>query len=100
MAYLTHNRSPQLSQEPQTVDSPAAPVERQVSQDNTLQIALEHARRLSEMYGTDNIQVALAWETVEELLSAKAHQRETVETSFERYCRLNPDAPECRVYDL
>lgn len=100
MAYLTHNRNPQLSQEPQTIDSPVVPIERKVPQDNTLEIALEHARRLSAIYGTSNIQVAIAWETVEELLSAKARQRETAETPFECYCQLNPDAPECRVYDL
>lgn len=33
-----------------------------------LKAALEHASRLSEMYGTRNIDTVIAWETVKELL--------------------------------
>jgi hypothetical protein len=51
------------------------------------------------MYGTANIEVAIAWETVEELQVAKARQRQAAPTTFARYCAENPDAPECRIYE-
>lgn len=35
-----------------------------------LKAALEHASRLTEMYGTNNIDTAIAWETVKELLES------------------------------
>jgi hypothetical protein len=69
------------------------------SLDTAIKAALEHARRLTEMYGTDNIEVALAWETVEELEMAKASPKNRQLSAFERYCAAYPDAPECRVYE-
>jgi hypothetical protein len=69
------------------------------SLDNMLQAALEHARRLTEMYGTDKIEVAIAWEAVEELQVAKARQKAATQSAFARYCAENPDAPECRIYE-
>lgn len=69
------------------------------SLDKQLQAALEHARRLTEMYGTHPIEVALAWETVEELQTAIAKRRATTKSAFERYCDAHPDAPECRIYE-
>ena len=66
-----------------------------------LQAALEHARRLTEMQGTKSIEVALAWETVEELQTAKAgHPKENPTIAFVRYCAENPSASEARVYDV
>ena len=66
-----------------------------------LQAALEHARRLTEMYGSQNIEVALAWETVEELQTAKAgHQKTNPTINFVRYCAENPGASEARIYDV
>jgi hypothetical protein len=63
-----------------------------------LQVALEHARRLTALYGTTNQDVAIAWETVEEL--SIVHRRQAVQPSaFERYCDAHPDAPECRIYE-
>ncbi len=63
-----------------------------------LQAALEHARRLTALYGTNNKDVAIAWETVEEL--STAHRRQAVQRSaFDRYCDAHPDAPECRIYE-
>lgn len=65
-----------------------------------LQVALEHARRLTELYGTTGRpEVAVAWDTVEELLTAKARRREQSPTTFQTYCSRYPDAPECRIYD-
>ncbi|MFG6098467.1 hypothetical protein D0962_08055 [Leptolyngbyaceae cyanobacterium CCMR0082] len=66
-----------------------------------LQAALEHARRLTEMQGPESIEVALAWETVEELQTAKAgHQKVNPTIAFVRYCAENPGAAEARVYDV
>ena len=65
-----------------------------------LEAAFEHARRLTEMYGTEKIETVLAWETVEELQSAQARQKVTTKSAFELYCEANPDAPECRIYDV
>lgn len=67
--------------------------------ETALQAALEHARRLTAMYGTDVVEVALAWETVEELETAKAKQCATLTSTFEQYCAAYPDAAECRIYE-
>ncbi|TVQ09292.1 MAG: hypothetical protein EA368_09820 [Leptolyngbya sp. DLM2.Bin27] len=65
--------------------------------ESRLQVALEHARRLSALYGTGT-EVAIAWETVEEL--STAHRRRVPQsTAFDRYCKAHPDAPECRIYE-
>ncbi|EDX85616.1 CP12 domain protein [Synechococcus sp. PCC 7335] len=71
--------------------------------ENRLQAALEHARRLTHMYGYQSADVAIAWETVEEL---RTFYRERLlplvpscQASFERYCLENPHAFECRSYD-
>ncbi|WP_204137260.1 Calvin cycle protein CP12 [Halomicronema sp. CCY15110] len=64
-----------------------------------LQAALEHARRLTEMRGTADIEVAIAWETVEELQVAWYRHQQNSPTYFEQYCVAHPDAPECRIYE-
>ena len=71
--------------------------------ETSFQAALEHARRLTQMYGTGTPEVAVAWDTVEELISAiaaKYQQQETPTSAFAKYCALNPEAPECRLYDV
>ncbi|MBE9191056.1 Calvin cycle protein CP12 [Gloeocapsopsis crepidinum LEGE 06123] len=72
------------------------------SLETSLQAALEHARRLTQMYGIGVTEVAVAWDVVEELATARFRQRENKSSSsaFERYCALHPDAPECRIYDV
>lgn len=72
----------------------------QPSLDTRISTAREHARRLTALYGTNSPDVAVAWEEVEELLTAKARQNEKKVTSFQEYCALYPDAPECRMYDV
>jgi hypothetical protein len=67
---------------------------------NRLRAALEHARRVTMMYEEGQIEIALAWETVEELTKAQRHQRALQPTNFELYCLMHPEAPECRIYDL
>ncbi len=71
--------------------------------ENRLQAALEHARRLTQMYGYQSADVAIAWETVEELRTAYSRSAlplvPSCESTFERYCSENPYALECRDYD-
>ncbi|MGB3519206.1 MAG: Calvin cycle protein CP12 [Elainellaceae cyanobacterium] len=64
-----------------------------------LQAALEHARRLTDMYGSSHKDVAIAWETVEELTTAHYRQTDNRPTAFSLYCAANPHAPECRIYE-
>jgi hypothetical protein len=74
------------------------------SLDANLGAALEHARRLTALYGIEATEVAVAWDVFEELLTAKSRQVESTAFSpasgFAGYCSLHPEAPECRVYDL
>ena len=65
-----------------------------------LKAALEHARRLTDMHGPRSIDAAIAWETVEELQTAKARQQMKKPTPFARYCLENPHALEARIYDV
>ena len=68
--------------------------------ENRLKAALEHARRLTEMNGDQCVDVAIAWETVEELRTAYAYKPvPTCQSAFDRYCADTPHALECRVYD-
>lgn len=83
---------------PQSLAAPAK-IAAQPSLDSQLKAALEHARRLTAMYGTANIEVAIAWETVEELQVAKARQKTATRSAFSQYCANNPEAPECRIYE-
>ncbi len=83
------------------VDScPTQAVNHDVSLQNRLRAALEHARRVTSMYEEDHIEIALAWEMVAELEKAQRHQTQPRLSNFELYCLMNPDAPECRIYDL
>ncbi|NET47973.1 MAG: hypothetical protein F6K09_04435 [Merismopedia sp. SIO2A8] len=42
-----------------------------------------------------------AWDTVEELQAEIAHRRQNkTMTAFEKYCDENPEAEECRIYDV
>jgi hypothetical protein len=93
MTYTTDFTKTAAPVENQVTSTPAAP-----SLDKQLQAALEHARRLTEMYGTNPIEVALAWETVDELQKALAQKKEAKKTPFEQYWEEYPDAPECRIY--
>ncbi|MEO1209542.1 MAG: Calvin cycle protein CP12 [Cyanobacteria bacterium J06638_20] len=82
-----------------TTTQTEARVVSQPSLEARLQVALEHARRLTAMYGTGNIEVAIAWETVEELQKATVQQKASQLSPFAQYCAANPDAPECRIYE-
>lgn len=62
-----------------TTATPEAPVvsrdARPVTLEARLQVALEHARRLTAMYEPGAVEVAIAWDTVEELWTAQRRQR-------------------------
>ncbi|MEA5451797.1 Calvin cycle protein CP12 [Leptolyngbya sp. CCNP1308] len=80
-----------------TLSSPSTTFQRTLA--SRLQVALEHARRLTALYGTTNQDVAIAWETVEELTTAHHRQVAHQPTAFSQYCMANPNAPECRIYE-
>lgn len=72
----------------------------QSSLETRLQAAFEHARRLTTMYGSGSVEVAIAWEAVEELREAQRGQQTTAPSTFALYCAANPNAPECRFYEV
>lgn len=74
--------------------------ESKTSLETSFQAALEHARRLTQMYGIGATEVAVAWDTVEELTTANFRQQKSFSSAFELYCALYPDAPESRIYDV
>jgi dihydrofolate reductase len=74
--------------------------ESQTTLETSFQAALQHARRLTQMYVIGGTEVAIAWDAVEEMLTARCRQLEDSPFSFEQYCALHPDAPECRLYDV
>ena len=93
MTYTTTPISvPQIATTP-AKDIPAPSLE------NRLQAALEHARRLTAMRGTADTEVAIAWETVEELQVALYRSQQATPSAFARYCEEHPDAPEARIYE-
>jgi hypothetical protein len=61
----------------------------------------KQAREVCDLEGATSGECAAAWDAVEELQAAAAHQRQEhpQKSSFEQYCDNNPDAPECRVYE-
>lgn len=75
----------------------------QETYENRLQAALEHARRLTQMYGAQGADVSIAWEAVEELRTAGrarfSSPMSSCQSSFEQYCAENPYALEARSYD-
>lgn len=89
---------------PATVSSNFSSLQKPSSEstfETRLKAALEHARRLTEMHGPRSIDAAIAWETVEELQTAKAQQQQTTpKAAFARYCAENPHAREARIYDV
>ncbi|MBE9176388.1 Calvin cycle protein CP12 [Synechocystis salina LEGE 06155] len=69
--------------------------------ENRLKAALEHARRITEIYGLGSLDAVLAWETVEELQQVdKPQLKSTPYNSFTHYCTENPSALEARIYDV
>ena len=85
---------------PTTAVSAVAIAESQSALETTFSAALEHARRLTAMYGTSHAAVTFAWEAVEELNTALAQQQVPAQSAFACYCDAHPDAPEARIYEV
>ncbi|WP_414621274.1 Calvin cycle protein CP12 [Calothrix sp. CCY 0018] len=73
---------------------------------NTLETAIleavAEARSTCEVNGSDSNDCAVAWDIVEELQAEKSHQKQAakIKNSLDDYCASNPNALECRVYDI
>jgi uncharacterized protein YgiB involved in biofilm formation len=66
-----------------------------------LQEAVEQARDVCSSQGDQSPECATAWDTVEEMQAEISHRRQkSPKSNFEQYCDDNPDASECRVYDV
>lgn len=64
--------------------------------------AVAEARSTCEVNGSDSSDCAVAWDIVEELQAEKSHQKQAakIKNSLDNYCDRNPNALECRVYDI
>jgi hypothetical protein len=72
-----------------------------VALEQRMQDALNQARTTCADQGSDSKACAVAWDIVEELQAAYAHQKVQEQPSqFVDYCDDNPNAEECRVYDV
>jgi CBS domain-containing protein len=71
--------------------------------EDKIQKAIADARAVCTVQGAYSKACAAAWDEVEELQAEAAHQKAegmvSAKTSFEEYCRDNPDAPECRTHN-
>jgi len=68
--------------------------------DQDLQEALDQARSACSA-DVNSSECAAAWDAVEEIQAEISHKRQVApKNSLENYCDNNPDADECRVYDL
>jgi hypothetical protein len=65
-----------------------------------LQEGIEQARTACELNGPVSAQCAAAWDVVEEIQSALSHSKSVEKSAFEVYCDQNPEADECRIYDV
>ena len=69
--------------------------------EDRIDAAREEARAICAAKGATSPECAAAWDEVEELQAAAAHQRQEKKStnSLEDYCANNPDALECRIYE-
>ena len=87
---------------PLTLEKTATPtLEQPVAMKQRMQNALSQAREACAEQGSTSQACAVAWDIVEELQAEYAHQKAQEQpTGFEDYCDSNPNAEECRVYDV
>ena len=73
-----------------------------VSLNQAIQEAVIQARLACQNEGDQSGACAVAWDIVEELQAERSHrkQNEPAKHSLEQYCDENPDAVECRIYDV
>ncbi|NET60154.1 MAG: hypothetical protein F6K47_29620 [Symploca sp. SIO2E6] len=69
--------------------------------DTKIEQEREQARAVCDLEGANSADCAAAWDVVEELQAEASHQQQSApkKTSLEVHCDINPDAPECRVYE-
>ena len=69
--------------------------------EDEIEAARDDARTICAEKGATSKECAAAWDIVEELQAAAAHQRaeKKAANSLKSYCEENPDAPECRIDD-
>jgi hypothetical protein len=65
-----------------------------------LQVLLQQARAACKLNGDVSNECAAAWDAVEEIQAELAHRKVAQKNSLESYCDRNPDADECRIYDV
>lgn len=87
---------------PLTLETTApSTLQQSVALEQRMQDALSQARETCADQGSDSKACAVAWDIVEELQAENAHQKMQVKPStFADYCNGNPNAEECRVYDV
>ena len=69
--------------------------------EDRIDVAREEARAICKDKGDTSPECAAAWDAVEELQMVAADQRKKRQEkmSLEQYCKDNPDADECRIYE-
>lgn len=87
---------------PLTLETTApSTLEQSVAIEQRMHEALSQARATCANQGSDSKACAVAWDIVEELQAEYSHQKVQEQPSqFESYCDGNPNAEECRVYDV
>lgn len=74
----------------------------QLTIEQRLNELVAHAHDACSTNGGISEDCAAAWDAVEEVQAEISHRRSTMKakTSLSVYCDDNPDAPECRIYDV
>lgn len=68
--------------------------------EDRLEDLVEQAHDACKTNGEASTECATAWDAVEEVQAEMSHRRDRAKSDFQSYCDTNPDAAECRVYDV
>ncbi|ABW27495.1 MULTISPECIES: Calvin cycle protein CP12 [Acaryochloris] len=86
---------------PLTLETAAPTLEQSVAMETRMEDALSQARETCASEGATSKACAVAWDIVEELQAEYSHKKVQEQPSqFEDFCDDNPNAEECRVYDV
>ncbi|WP_299485741.1 Calvin cycle protein CP12 [Acaryochloris sp. IP29b_bin.137] len=86
---------------PLTLETATSTLEPPVAMEKRMQDALSQARATCANEGATSKACAVAWDIVEELQAEYSHQKVQEQPSeFDGFCNDNPNAEECRVYDV
>jgi hypothetical protein len=72
----------------------------QLTIEQRLNDLVDYAHETCSTNGTISDDCAAAWDAVEEVQAEISHRRSTMKSPLTVYCDDNPDAPECRIYDV